>query len=467
MVGGPAPAAAATAQLDGYWMVDSRGHVHAFGNAPHLGEGLTGTVDIASTRTGSGYWLVTDDGTIVPRGDAPSLGGRPPLAPGESVVAIVGDPRSNGAWIFTNRGNVHQRGGAPALGGTGNMVLNQPVIDAAVTPDGRGYWLVALDGGVFSFGSARFHGSMGGRHLNRPVVGLTPTPDGRGYWLVAADGGIFSFGSARFFGSMGDRHLNRPVNGMVAAGGGYLMVADDGGVFTFGPGVHFHGSLGGTPIPWVVTAVEPVPAGAVPQGLGAHPQYRVWTEPVEASRVWASWRPGCPVALEDLSLVTVDHWDMDGRMRTGELVVAVDQAAAIAFAFGELQAQRFPIEHMELVDLWSGDDDASMAANNTSVFNCRRTTGSSSWSVHAYGRAIDINPVQNPYVRGSTVLPPSGAPHAWNRDGSVPGLLTAGSPVVSLFDGLPDRGWQWGGHWSSPKDYQHFESRLGRAPVVG
>jgi len=459
----PLSASAATASLDGYWMVDARGHVHAFGNAPHLGEGLTGTVDMAATRTGSGYWLVTGDGTIVPRGDAPDLGARPSLGAGESVVAIVGDPHSTGAWIFTSRGNVHARGGAPALGGTGGLVLNQPVIDASPTPDGRGYWLVALDGGVFSFGSATFYGSMGGRHLNGPVVGMTPTPDGAGYWLVATDGGIFSFGSAGFYGSMGGQHLNRPINGMVAAGGGYLMVADDGGVFTFGPGVHFHGSLGATPIPWAVTAIEPVPAGTSPQPLGPDPQFRNWYSQVAANRVHASWRPGCPVARELLYLVTVDHWDMNGRMRTGELVVAIDQVAAMTFVFEALHAQRFPIAQVELVDLWGGDDDASMAANNTSAFNCRRTTGATTWSVHAYGRAIDINPVQNPYVRGSTVLPPSGAPYATNRNGAVPGLITAGSPIVGLFDLA---GFDWGGNWSSPRDYQHFESRLGRAPVI-
>jgi hypothetical protein len=262
---------------------------------------------------------------------------------------------------------------------------------------------------------------------------------------------------------MGHTRLNRPVNGMVAAGGGYLMVADDGGAFTFGPGVHFHGSLGSTPIPWPVVAVEPVPAGASPQPLGPNPQVRNWHEPVPAARVAASWRPGCPVARELLYLVTVDHWDMHGRMRTGELVVAIDQVAAVTYVFRELHEQRFPIAQMELVDLWGANDDASMAANNTSAFNCRRTTGGSSWSVHAYGRAVDVNPVQNPYVSGSTVLPPAGAPYVANRNPGVPGLITPGSPIVGLFD---DAGSDWGGNWSSPKDYQHFESRLGRAPVV-
>lgn len=455
-------AAAASAPLDGYWMVDARGHVHAFGNAPHLGEGISGTIDMAATRSGSGYWLVDSSGLVVPRGDAGWLGGRPPLVTGETVVAIAGDPGTAGAWLFTSRGAVHHRGGAPDLGGLGSLVLNQPIIDAAPAPDGRGYWLVGADGGVFAFGSARFHGSMGGRPLNAPVVGLAPAPDGQGYWLVGADGGIFSFGSARFHGSMGGRPLNRAVNGMVAAGGGYLMVADDGGAFTFGPGVHFHGSLGGFPNPWAVVAIEPVPAGSSPQPLGPNPTFQNFYQPVPASRVGASWRPGCPVPLPDLYLITVDHWDMAGRMRSGELVVHVDQVAAMTFVMNELHSERFPIAQMELVDLYGADDDASMAANNTSAFNCRAVTGGTSFSTHSWGRAIDINPVQNPYVRGTTVLPPAGAPYVSNRSASTPGLITGSSPIVALFDDLPDGGWLWGGNWASPKDYQHFESRNAR-----
>jgi D-alanyl-D-alanine carboxypeptidase len=452
----------APVQLDGYWMVDSRGHVHTFGNAPHLGEGVSGTVDMASTRTGSGYWLVDATGLVVARGDAGWLGDRPPLAPGETVVAIAGDPNSAGAWIFTSRGVVHSRGGAPELGGVGSISLNQPIIDAAPAPDGRGYWLVGADGGVFAFGSAGFHGSMGGKHLNGPVVGIAPAPDGSGYWLVANDGGIFTFGGLAFHGSMGGRPLNRAMNGMVAAGGGYLMVADDGGAFAFGPGVNFHGSLGGFPNPWAVVAIEPVPAGATPQPLGPDPRSQNFYEPVPAHRVAASWRAGCPVPLSDLYLITVDHWDMAGRMRTGELVVNIDQVAAMTWTMKELHRQRFPIAQMELVDIYGANDDASMAANNTSAFNCRAVTGGSSFSTHSWGRAIDINPVQNPYVRGTTVLPPAGAPYVSNRSASTPGLITGASPIVALFSGLSDGGWEWGGNWSSPKDYQHFESRNAR-----
>jgi hypothetical protein len=179
-----------------------------------------------------------------------------------------------------------------------------------------------------------------------------------------------------------------------------------------------------------------------------------------------SWRPGCPVGLDDLRLLVVTHWGFDGRTHDGELVVHEDWAQPVAAAFAKLYDARFPIQRMRLVDHYGADDDASMAANNTSAFNCRAVTGGSSWSPHSYGTAIDINPVQNPYVRGSTVLPPAGAPYAHDRDGSVQGLITAGGPVPHAFGAL---GWQWGGTWTNPTDYQHVDlpGRLGPAPALG
>ena len=449
---GASPPAGAATTLDGSWSVDGRGHVYAFGNASHLGEGLHGTVGMAATRTGDGYWLVTGDGTVVARGDAADLGPRPPLRPGELVVEILADPSSPGAWLVTNRGAVHARGGAGSFGDATSLPLNQPVISAVATPAGDGYWLVALDGGVFSFGTARFHGSMGGRHLNGPVIGLVPAPDGDGYWLVATDGGIFSFGTARFHGSMGGRPLARPVVGMVGAGSGYLMVGADGGAFTFGPGVNFHGSLGGSPPAHDAVAIVPVPGGTSPDPLGADPPFHSDVRAVHAGRLWASWRPGCPVPPEDLRVVTVDHWGMGGHLLTGEVVVHRDLAAGIVRTMRDLHAARFPFARMELVDLYWGDDDASMAANNTSAFNCRAVTGGSGWSEHAYGRAIDVNPVQNPYVRGATVLPPAGGAYV-DRGNHRSGMIQPGDAVVDAFAA---NGWSWGGSWSSLKDYQHF-----------
>lgn len=169
----------------------------------------------------------------------------------------------------------------------------------------------------------------------------------------------------------------------------------------------------------------------------------------------ASWRPGCPVALSDLRLIEVSHWGFDGEQRLGELVVHEEQAEAVVIVFRRLFDSRFPIEQIRLVDEFGGDDVASMAANNTSAFNCRRATGAARWSEHAYGRAIDINPVQNPYVTsGGSVLPPAGAEYV-SRDAAAMGVIVGDGPVVAAFGSI---GWGWGGAWSSGKDYQHFSS---------
>ena len=174
-----------------------------------------------------------------------------------------------------------------------------------------------------------------------------------------------------------------------------------------------------------------------------------------AARMHASWRPGCPVELRDLRLIELTHWGFDGEPHNGELVVHADQADRIVSAFESIYRDRFPIEQMRLVDEFGADDDRSMAANNTSAFNCRPVAGSQRWSEHAYGRAIDINPIQNPYVtRDGQVDPPAGAAHT-DRDPATPGLITAGDAVTKAFAAI---GWIWGGTWSSGQDYQHFSS---------
>lgn len=173
-----------------------------------------------------------------------------------------------------------------------------------------------------------------------------------------------------------------------------------------------------------------------------------------AARLSASWRPGCPVPLQSLRLVTVTHWGFDRRPHQGEVVVHSDYAEEIRGVFAALFEAAFPIEQVRLVDDFGADDDRSMAANNTSGFNCRRARGTARWSEHAYGRAVDINPVQNPYLtaRGA-VLPPGGREFI-RRDATAPGVITADGPVVAAFTSI---GWRWGGAWSRP-DYQHFSA---------
>lgn len=166
----------------------------------------------------------------------------------------------------------------------------------------------------------------------------------------------------------------------------------------------------------------------------------------------------CPVPLTDLRHLVVTHVGFDGRARRGELVVHADVAADVVGVFEALYAARFPIERMLLIDEYGGDDNRSMAANNTSGYNCRRVAGQSNWSSHAYGRAIDINPVQNPYVVGGDVRPAAAQPYldVDRTEGapSIPGVIRDGDVVRQEFDRI---GWEWGGLFSEP-DFQHFSA---------
>ncbi len=176
-------------------------------------------------------------------------------------------------------------------------------------------------------------------------------------------------------------------------------------------------------------------------------------------RMTSSWRAGCPVPIRDLRLLRLSYWGFDRAAHAGKLVVHADIADDVVRVFRRLFDARFPIGRMRLVDEYGADDGRSMAANNTSAFNCRRSTGDpSAWSEHAYGRAIDINPVQNPYVSSSgAVDPPAGAAYV-GRPAGAPGLIEPDGVVVAAFRAI---GWGWGGDWSRSKDYQHF-SRSGR-----
>ena len=173
-------------------------------------------------------------------------------------------------------------------------------------------------------------------------------------------------------------------------------------------------------------------------------------------RMRRSHRPACPVPLRDLRYLRMTHRDLEGRARTGEMVVHRRWADEVTSVFGRLYDAGWPIARMRLVDDYGADDDASMAANNTSGFNCRRVAGQRAWSQHAYGAAIDLNPAQNPYVRPGSVQPPAGRRFAGVDRGRsavvAPGVIRGGDLVVAAFARI---GWQWGGYWASSKDYQH------------
>jgi len=178
--------------------------------------------------------------------------------------------------------------------------------------------------------------------------------------------------------------------------------------------------------------------------------------PALRDRMRSSHGPECPVPWERLRYLRVPFVGFDGEPHRGELVVRAAYARDVLTVFERLYDARWPIRRMRLVSDYGGDDDRSMAANNTSGYNCRTVAGETRWSDHAYGAAIDLNPVQNPYVLDGSVLPPAGRPFAdldRSARAEVPrGVIRAGDPVVRAFAQI---GWEWGGAWSDP-DYQHF-----------
>ena len=175
--------------------------------------------------------------------------------------------------------------------------------------------------------------------------------------------------------------------------------------------------------------------------------------PLRQSMTGVSWRPGCPVGLDDLRLLTVSYVDFDGHPQRGQLVVHRAVADAVVRVFGRLRAARFPIRSMTLIEAYGGSDDASMAADNTSAFNCRNVPGTQHLSNHAYGRAVDVNTVENPYLPGKQIMPPAGRAYL-DRRNVRPGMIVAGDAVVQAFTA---EGFTWGGTWKSGTDYQHFE----------
>ena len=190
----------------------------------------------------------------------------------------------------------------------------------------------------------------------------------------------------------------------------------------------------------------------------AEPTFEAKVSRIDAAtrtRMRFSWRRGCPVGLSDLRLLALSHWGFDGASHRGQLVVHRTHARRIVGVFRVLYGRRFPIARMRLVDVYRGNDDRSMAANNTSAFNCRYVSGTRRWSEHAFGRAIDVNPIQNPFVTADgRVSPPAGRRFA-DRSKRAPGMIHARDGTVRAFAAI---GWRWGGGWAGVKDYQHFSS---------
>jgi hypothetical protein len=178
-------------------------------------------------------------------------------------------------------------------------------------------------------------------------------------------------------------------------------------------------------------------------------------QPVTAADLGPSWHPGCHIDPRHLRRVEVQYIGFDGQTHRGGLIVHEDLSPEVVAIFEQLLQMRFPIEKIRTVDAYPGaDDELSMEDNNTSAYNCRDIPGTGRWSQHAFGRAIDLNPLLNPEVDRTGAVQPKNAVPYLDRNRTDPGLLHAGDPVVRVFT---DRGWRWGGSWRSPLDYQHFE----------
>lgn len=210
-------------------------------------------------------------------------------------------------------------------------------------------------------------------------------------------------------------------------------------------------------------AVRPVvhaslPVASLPVAL---PAYQATVSgPLTPADVPFSWRPGCPVAPSDLREIHLSYVDFGGQPRVGVVIVNASVVPAVIGIFERLYLARFPIRQLQPIDVYHGQDRISMAHDNTSGFNCRYavTNGPPQWSAHAYGMAIDVNTVENPYLEpGHSVQPPQGAAYV-NRSDIRPGMAYWGGTLVNAFAAA---GWQWGGRWASSPDYQHFSATGG------
>lgn len=206
-----------------------------------------------------------------------------------------------------------------------------------------------------------------------------------------------------------------------------------------------------------------VPEAAAPGFLAVRPgnpvaELAAVVSAVPAGKLGASYRPGCPVAPDLLRLVRMNHWGFDGKVHQGELIVHRDAVDPLLHVFAEAFEARFPIRRMRVTAEYDGSDERAMADDNTSAFNCRRVTGDPRrLSRHAWGDAVDINPVENPYVdRYGTSHPPNGRAYL-DRERSGPGVIHPGDAVTEAFETI---GWYWGARWSEP-DYQHFSESGG------
>ena len=197
----------------------------------------------------------------------------------------------------------------------------------------------------------------------------------------------------------------------------------------------------------IVSSVDTV---AVPE-----PVFTATPIPPEVERRMrgVSYPEDAEIQLAELRYLRLSYVDFDGQDQVGEMVCNRAVAEDLLAIFRGLYEARYPIRSIRLIDDFDGDDEASMAADNTSCFNYRRKTGMRELSKHALGLAVDINPLENPYVRSGRVKPAGAAPYA-DRSQAFPHKIDKNDLCYKLFR---ERGFTWGGAWRSVQDYQHFE----------
>jgi len=193
--------------------------------------------------------------------------------------------------------------------------------------------------------------------------------------------------------------------------------------------------------------------------LQAPPPFSHSVTRVSAADLPHSWHPGCPVGPSGLRRLRLTYWGFDRRAHTGALIVNARAVSPLTRVFARLYSARFPLRRLRPIDAYGGSDERSLAADNTAAFNCRYAVaaGPKRWSVHAYGLAIDVNPVENPYLEGGRVHPRAGRAYL-DRSRYRPGMAVRGGLLLEAFASV---GWQWGGRWSGSPDYQHFSATGG------
>jgi hypothetical protein len=209
--------------------------------------------------------------------------------------------------------------------------------------------------------------------------------------------------------------------------------------------------LGVLALPAVVLALAPSQSAIEPLPASVQTQLKAG----------GFWEKGCPVGLSDLRLLTVPYRGFDGRGHTGQLIVNQRAARPLVRVFGELYRLHHPIRHMRLADMYGPRRDRPRDGDVTGSFECRQAVpspctggrGTGSWSMHAYGLAVDVNPVENPYVGCGQSRDPATRPY-FDRTRHRPGMVTR--RAIAAFRSI---GWGWGGSWTgNTKDYMHFSS---------